>query len=397
MKKREPFPDIVRGFAIILVCFGHCIQMGSGEQFFTAACYFDSRMYQFIYSFHMPLFMVISGFFAAFSMQKAEQRHTGGRLLAGRAFTLLFPVLFWTLFETVVNLIRTLLTVSPDDPVYGAKAAYLVRYFAGQIPENLLGELWFLWAVWWSFLAVWVIRHLFHDSRIAYAVLAVAGLVTPDGYNFGVYKYVFPFFLLGYLSAGPGRLHSYWTRIGLLAGRKEGLKADGGNGEQKVPIAAVVTAGAAFLLLFVFFRRSFLIYQSGFRVIPEAGVTGAVRTVVKDGYRFVIGCAGSLFFLLLFRWWYDGSSRKGTQTDKRDALPWRILEDLGRKSMGIYILSTYWIVWLIKPLADPYQLSYGWNLLETVAVVLLSWGLTSVLGRIPLLWRAVGCSSRILR
>lgn len=50
--------DLLKLFAIFQVCMGHCIQgMLEGEPRYEF-------MYRFIYSFHMPLFMAIVGFFA---------------------------------------------------------------------------------------------------------------------------------------------------------------------------------------------------------------------------------------------------------------------------------------------------------------------------------------------
>ena len=58
--KREMLPDILRGFSIILVVLGHCIQEGSGELYRVGFRYFSDRLLKFIYSFHMMLFMLIS-------------------------------------------------------------------------------------------------------------------------------------------------------------------------------------------------------------------------------------------------------------------------------------------------------------------------------------------------
>lgn len=62
-KSRDPFWDAAKGVAIVLVAFGHAIQYGSGRDFLWGSLYFNQRVFQFIYSFHMPLFMLISGYF----------------------------------------------------------------------------------------------------------------------------------------------------------------------------------------------------------------------------------------------------------------------------------------------------------------------------------------------
>ena len=65
MDKRESFYwDIVKGAAIFLMIWGHCIQYCALKDI----SYMDDVMFKIIYSFHMPLFMLISGYFAARSI-----------------------------------------------------------------------------------------------------------------------------------------------------------------------------------------------------------------------------------------------------------------------------------------------------------------------------------------
>lgn len=55
--------DALKLFAIYLVIWGHCIQ-----EFNSLPCH-EISMYRYIYSFHMPLFMMISGFFSVSSLK----------------------------------------------------------------------------------------------------------------------------------------------------------------------------------------------------------------------------------------------------------------------------------------------------------------------------------------
>lgn len=55
--------DLLKLFAIALVIWGHCIQ------YFSYNFYSEEPVYRIIYSFHMPLFMMISGFFSVSSMK----------------------------------------------------------------------------------------------------------------------------------------------------------------------------------------------------------------------------------------------------------------------------------------------------------------------------------------
>lgn len=62
INKRNDYIDFVKSVAIILVVIGHCIQCGSGSLYFEEQLYFDNILFRVIYSFHMPLFMLLSGF-----------------------------------------------------------------------------------------------------------------------------------------------------------------------------------------------------------------------------------------------------------------------------------------------------------------------------------------------
>lgn len=53
---RNVLYDKIRGIAILLVVLGHSVQNAYGEKCFNVS------LFNIIYSFHMPLFMFISGF-----------------------------------------------------------------------------------------------------------------------------------------------------------------------------------------------------------------------------------------------------------------------------------------------------------------------------------------------
>ena len=56
--------DALKSFAIFLVIYGHCIQ------YLLSTNYTDEIIYLIVYSFHMPLFMMLSGFFAYSAMER---------------------------------------------------------------------------------------------------------------------------------------------------------------------------------------------------------------------------------------------------------------------------------------------------------------------------------------
>lgn len=76
--------DILKLFAIFLVLWGHCIQ------YFLSSEPVDEPLYRTIYAFHMPLFMMISGYFAASSMHIRLND-----FLKKKSVQLLLPCLTW--------------------------------------------------------------------------------------------------------------------------------------------------------------------------------------------------------------------------------------------------------------------------------------------------------------
>lgn len=67
---RNSSVDIIRGFAMLLVVFGHTV---SG----TVKEYSDSLLFQVIWTLQMPLFIVISGYVTRYSRQLVDSEVCG--------------------------------------------------------------------------------------------------------------------------------------------------------------------------------------------------------------------------------------------------------------------------------------------------------------------------------
>ncbi len=57
--QRDTTLDALKAVSIFLVCWGHCIQ------YFIRCAYVENPLWLFIYSFHMPLFMSLVGYFSS--------------------------------------------------------------------------------------------------------------------------------------------------------------------------------------------------------------------------------------------------------------------------------------------------------------------------------------------
>lgn len=78
--------DLLKFLAIFLVLWGHA------EQYLLSCDYAERAVYRHIYSFHMPLFMMISGFFFAMTIKPRVMKN-----IVGKTRQLLLPAACWAL------------------------------------------------------------------------------------------------------------------------------------------------------------------------------------------------------------------------------------------------------------------------------------------------------------
>jgi fucose 4-O-acetylase-like acetyltransferase len=106
---RESWIDIAKGWGILLVVLGHALRGLQNVQLLPSSGW-SHAWDAWIYSFHMPLFFLLSGFF----MEKAVQRPLD-RALKDRAKTLLWPYLVWSVLQTLVQIRMSNYTSSSYD------------------------------------------------------------------------------------------------------------------------------------------------------------------------------------------------------------------------------------------------------------------------------------------
>lgn len=105
--KRDSFYDEVRGFAILLVVFGHSIQS-------LVPDFQTDPLFLGIYIFHMPLFAFLSGMF----FTRSCERHAPLELLSRRFVQLMVPCLSWGIVNIGVSVVGKLVNHKPMDVVY---------------------------------------------------------------------------------------------------------------------------------------------------------------------------------------------------------------------------------------------------------------------------------------
>ena len=82
---RIQYVDFAKFIAIFLVCLGHAVQYLSVTETF-----WNNPLWVFIYSFHMPLFMILSGFFFSRSLNKPFKE-----LVVKKIIQLIIPSWVW--------------------------------------------------------------------------------------------------------------------------------------------------------------------------------------------------------------------------------------------------------------------------------------------------------------
>jgi fucose 4-O-acetylase-like acetyltransferase len=106
---RESWNDVAKGWGILLVVLGHALRGLQNVQLLPREGW-SHALDAWIYSFHMPLFFLLSGFF----MEKAVQRPLD-RALKDRAKTLLWPYIVWSMLQTLVQIRMSRYTSSAYD------------------------------------------------------------------------------------------------------------------------------------------------------------------------------------------------------------------------------------------------------------------------------------------
>lgn len=347
--EREKLPDILRGFAIIMVVFGHCIQEGSGEIFKVQSLYFSDKIYQFIYSFHMPLFMMVSGYLSYAGIKRAATKTERIGLIKRRACSLLVPVFMWTALDYIRILITNYINGTPQP-----EAIVFVYFY------NALNNLWFLWAVFWCFLIVYCVHYIFKDSVLIYLIGFMALFFIPDGLGLGAYKYMMPFFISAFYA------HDF-------------IKEKIINASDKIKAWHIAVNGVIFIGLFIFFDESSFIYLTGYKLIGK----DILLQLSIDLYRMLIGFTGGMFFVLLWQFIIS------TFNKEKNALL-KLFEELGTKSMGIYIVSGYILIFVVNRMTFINKHSYFLNVFECIIVLSVSYFATVMFEKIPVLCRLVG-------
>lgn len=323
-KKKNAFIDYVKGIAILLVLVGHCVQYGSGAAFLENGEYWNNIVMKVIYSFHMPLFVAVSGYLFWYSVKN----HGMFSSIKSRIARLM-PVCFtWALILSLVDFTKG------EFP--GVK--HTVYYF--------LTDFWFLWAIIFSTVCVALIEFVHNKfggggyAAVAAVLLMNAFILTPDMLWSHAYKFVAPYFIGGYYYA---KKQKSWLKSNVVGG-----------------VSTLLWA-----VLMLFYSKDSYIYTTGITIFHKENV---LNQLIIDAYRYLVGAAGVIASIhFLKKLFAMITKHEGVCI----AFGKRLVEYMGRNSITFYILSTYLFAWILPEITKRITFNFVLTLLETTAVALL--------------------------
>ena len=178
---RDPLWDTVKGLAIVLVILGHSLQDYIVD-------YDHNFFFRLIYSFHMPLFMFVSGYLARANFKPEPAR------LASRARLLVLPFFSWAGVHFCLD-------------AFGRIKEHQAPnwHFWMDLVASPDWGLWFLWILFLCFCILYYVRSLGRlEVSVTILVLLVLQYINMDLHGFlgiGLLLWQLPYFFCGYFAS----------------------------------------------------------------------------------------------------------------------------------------------------------------------------------------------------
>ncbi len=277
--------DYLKGIAIFLVVWGHVIQYAPHDGY----DFFLNKVYIFIYSFHMPLFMFISGYLFLYSL-----KDKGFWVLTKNKFLqLVVPLIIWSFIYYLFRFVLGFYDLRGLD--FFQTAGLLFYRYITSFPY----ELWFLWAVFACSVITAACKIYFKDKLYSYLIIFAVMILIPETHNLHMLKFTYPYFVLG---------HFY---------NKEREKI------QRYLKYVLILSFIIYPVLLAFWTKDYYIYTTGMNMyVQDFG-----HKVFIILYRYIIGFTGILVITQIVKW-----------TLKLGRL--NFITYMGKETMGIYIISS---------------------------------------------------------
>lgn len=329
--------DSLKGILILLVVLGHVVLYTYTDD------YYDNHLWRYIYSFHMPAFMALSGWC---TFRPHTQNRGLRESILRRSRQLLVPYLVWSLVKFAYKYDHTvdmlLYTVTFPD-----------MYF------------WFLWILFWIYVLFRSLQSLANILRCndmlliaatSFALLAMMAVIHSNAYGFSLLAYHFFYFTIGYA------LHRYKDSLITL------LRFDKN--------ARNLLTGASFLYVLV---AAYFWTRSGLPSFASS-LQGISGIVFNYAYRVSIALCAIIALFAIAPHWLNIPTFVN-----------RSLSYIGRITMGMYVVHillldvTRDLCVLLLPNASAPLLCAVYFLTNTLATILV----VEVLRHIPYVKRIV--------
>lgn len=286
--------DFAKGIAALLVIWGHTIECFAEGQLWI------DRVHMFIYSFHMPLFMFLSGYvFFMYSLKKRWWE------IAEKSFYLLIPILIW---GTVAFIRRDII---------GENATFS---FNNWVMSVTVAGLWFLYAVILNNIITISIFKLVNSSffrSILFIFIFILMIISCEFiHSMRLITYMYPYFMGGGIAVS---LHN--KNLNML---------------KQYASVAITLLACLFPILLMYYSENAYIYVSGIAI--SSSEIGISAQIINNAYRWIIGFAGIAFC-------YRVLKEKNLPILITDRIVW-----IGKRSLQFYALNeiVYWVVPMIK-------------------------------------------------
>lgn len=190
--------SIMRNIAIILVIMGHAGCIYSGRWSYSVVnnnSAIIKYLTDFIYSFHMPLFIFISGYIYNYGKIKYQKYSSTSNLIFNKAKKLLIPYIFTGSFFVIP--IEMLFNI------YEEKYSYFNRVFNDIILGKNPGHLWYLLMLFNLFIIFRIIENTLRKNKFILnigilCILSLVSFLIPNIYQLSNSLYYMIYFYLGY-------------------------------------------------------------------------------------------------------------------------------------------------------------------------------------------------------
>ena len=292
VNKRNNTIDLIKGWAIIFVVYGHVIQiLYTG----TDMNFFDDFIEKIICSFHMPLFAAVSGYLYYSSYNRKSLKN----LLASRFLGIGWPLLLWSSvyyfgYQVILELVSGAGKISFYD---------WWNTFSGSF-------LWFLWSILICSVFTAVAFKTGKFKFVAVVLMFFLAFLLP---NSEYTAFLYPFFVFGFI------FHE---------------KED--NFKKLWDYKLMYLIFVVYAILLLFYEEKHYIYTTGINIFTSK--YSWIKQLYIDVYRYIMGFLGIFSVFLII---------KKTQRFYSSFLN-RVISFFGKKSLEIYIIQCMAVSWIFS-------------------------------------------------